>query len=79
MILWPILLWAAFCFVVGWEIMALMNDEDRMPTWSRMIWILQKKYPWFRYVVSILVVLIVFGFGAWLLIHFWIGLPELRG
>lgn len=73
-----ITLWAVFCVIVAWEMLALLDDEKRMPTWSRMIWILQMRYSWFKYIVAVLTFLVVFGFGAWLLIHFWIGLPELR-
>jgi hypothetical protein len=65
-------------FILGWEMMALMDSEDSMMTWSRMIWIAQEAWPWFAYVAQ-LIPLIIVVFGVWVAVHFAARLPSLRG
>ncbi len=65
--------WAVFVWVVSYEILALMLREKRWPTWSRWIWVLQIKYPKFRWIVLVVTILLGYGVTTWAAIHFFFG------
>jgi len=70
--LW-IIMWAVVLFLLGWEMLALLTKEKIIPTWSRLIWQLQTKYPEARKIVLGITLVVMLGTTVWLVLHFWYG------
>lgn len=69
-----IIMWAVFIFLFGWEMLALLTKEKIIPTWSRLIWQLQAKYPKARIIVLGVTLVVMLGLTGWLVLHFYYGI-----
>jgi len=68
-----VIVWFFLLFVIGFEILALMRKEEDWPTWSRMVWRIQMRWPWTRWLFLFLVIAISGTWTIWLSIHFFFG------
>lgn len=68
-----IIMWAAFIFLFGWEMLALLTKEKIIPTWSRLIWQLQEKYPKARVGVLVITLIVMLSLTVWMVLHFYFG------
>lgn len=65
--------WAVLVFISGWEILALITREKYFPTWSRMGWITQSRWPRAKYFFLVAIVLTGIVATTWLSIHIFYG------
>ena len=54
------------------EVIAIATQEKYYPTFSALLWRMFQKYPWTRYVVG-LIILLLLAFNAWAFIHIFFG------
>lgn len=58
-------------FILGWEFLALVTRQERMPTWSRLIRsIWQQGRPELRPVIFVVTLTVGFAVVIWMAIHF---------
>ena len=70
--IWAIV-WIVAIFIISWECFALATKEKYIPTWSRIIWRLQKKYPKLKWIVLFITVVGGLSTVIWMAVHFFFG------
>ena len=68
-----VFVWLVVVFILSWELLALATYEEFIPTWSRIIWALQRKYPKLKWIVLALTLIVGLGTTIWVVIHFFFG------
>ena len=69
-----VIVFAVVLFILGWEILALLTGQERIPTWSRLIRdIWRKGRPALRPVVFIVTLTVGCIVTVWIAIHFVVG------